>query len=465
MKPILLASLVLSSPAFATDPECLVRFAAVGPESAAEHAENAYGELLETLGKRLTLETLREIAAGDPFHVPERSDVDLDALRTNLKRLRSMLTANNWNSAELRARLQGVAKDRAERLARANETVVRKIDSSWVDIKLEGNAGPPAFAISPDARFVVLIDVPEASHSNSSRGWMQVTDRWTRKSERYRIDLGKKFVGTLAYSPDGKHLIYNGQDYSLLAVPIDANGVPDVKTVKEFPRSMMSSRILAPRGSENQNFAYGEMTNPIMRYDLITQQLTRVDLEKEQTENWTYDPKAVGNRGQTQDAYATLENRDTKEGRLIVMPMPGKQTPGRAAQPAQSHQVLAVWGPELSMPDVHWTADNQPITVHDGAFYRWPTPKTPVLVAARKTDGIVPADARVFASTGHPNGAAVFYTTNEKRWAQYVDYATGKVREIVLPPKTERITLSADGTMLVAQEFGFLHLINYRERE
>jgi len=270
MKLFLLLAIELT--ALAAAPNCLVEFANV-PEAETNYEiiESTYRQLIQTLGKKLTEDTLKNMAKEDPLALPARTEGDHLALERALKTFVEMLKEKGWNTSEVRTRLGATLLKKQTEQEQAETHVKRRL----IDTESHHDIALPTehtqYRISPDERWLVF---PEgADRDDPKTPWtLHVIDLLARKRTAYRAT---EFGGPVHFSKDGSLLLIPQGNGGLVTVPF-TNGQPDFSRRDAWTAPPVKDWLsgLTPSADPNVVFANGKRTLQVI--DLARKTITPI---------------------------------------------------------------------------------------------------------------------------------------------------------------------------------------------
>jgi len=165
--------------------------------------EQTYLDLLDALGPKLGPEALRQLAADDPFRVPETPGLDTDSLQRRLRDFEAMLTARRWVAPDVRT---GIREALGRRIAGVEDARVRRqtaVDKVQLDQKIIVPGGASHYLVSPDGRWVVMED----TYARRPPGSASPIFVYDTQAKKYVVHTDDHLSADLTFASDGKHLL------------------------------------------------------------------------------------------------------------------------------------------------------------------------------------------------------------------------------------------------------------------
>ncbi len=457
------AILLFCISALATAPNCLVQFAMTSPDDPDGVALSlaTYENLFDTLGGQANAETLRKMAANNPFEVPDQNGTDLGTIKKHLKEFEALITRRGWNTPGVREKLVASLDSRARNTGQGKQAVDRAGKDLWSDFDVPTEFWIPAHAVSPDGNWLAILDLPEENFSRTG-ALFHLTNLNTRQTKTYSYpaEPAEKMNGRIAFTPDGNSVVLFTEDKRARQVPL-VDHVPDWTHLKKLNDYLMLATSPRRMGSsENQSYVYSETNNPIRRTHLQTHRTERADVTDEMFESGKYIARRSGSVGTTDSAYVHLENKRVN-AKLVAFDF------GPDGKPLNP-RTLAQWSNGLGLEVVYWNKANEPITQLGMDFYEWPTPTKPKLLYQPSGNGRGPEplrNYRQFEGDGSGSTIVMMLILGDKRWAEVFDLEKKRVTaSFALPDHTDKIQLTPDGKRLIVKIKNQTRVMNYLAR-
>jgi len=447
------------------EPDCLVEFTALaaGDGNSVEASTATYDRLLDKLGGTLTPPTLKKLLeSADPFQVPEQPGTNLDSLRKHLTDWKGLLEKRGWNTLEVRQALLRRVTARTGAVEEQVTITEQRLSEGWSDFEMKINDfANPAHVMSRDGRYVAIFNIPEDFFVKPGGIEMMLTDRVTGKTLPYPVPEFTDLHGRFTFDPSGSHLYFFSEKQIITAVPMK-NGVPQWDQRESFDKGVLGGPLKMPLPGENPRYVFSENKTALQRVDLITKEVTKVDLTAQMGLGQLV-VKQVGSVGNTDSLYALAMNDNGWGGKIIAVDFDpsGKPLPSR---------VVAQWNKLENFKGLSWSSANKPITYQGNSFREWSTPDNSRSIGFAAFGERIPkiqgeTPPQEIAVAIHPKGAAVLYGYGRSSWVEYADF--GKFDD----PKLFRINdgaqtihFSPDGEVLITKNGSKAHFINHKRR-
>ncbi len=424
---------------------------------------STYERLIETADGKLRPETLQKLVdSGDPFTLPEQKDTDLATLQKHLRELKGLMEKKGWNTPEVRQAILFRMATRAGALQRQSVDLAKKVNEQWLDFSLTvrkfGN--PPAHAVSPDGRYVAVMDVAEDFFVRTPAGGfpLQLVDRVSGETRVFQNEVYPDLHGRMTFSPDSQHLYFFTEKQHVIDVPI-VEGVPQWDRKLDHDLGELAGPLEMPQPGTNPRYVFSGNKTILQRVDLTTGKITKVPLTKELRLSGMK-IKRVGSVGQTDSIYA-FEEFPSQGGRIFRIDFDANGDPRPAVR-------LAEWPQGYQLKDLTFTPEGKLITQHGSLFFEWPTPVQHVTLFETTGTGILLHPAQPAVRLGpvalHPEGAAAIYSdTNGGSWVELVNFAKPHEPKLLrLDNHARQVAFSPDGQMLITKHGAKTKFTNFR---
>ncbi len=276
---LFIACLVLSPEARATTPRCLGEFASLasGAPDGVELTASTYQELLDTLGGKLSPETLRKMRnAEDVFAVPEQDGADLGALRKRLGEFRKLLVEKGWMGDVYVNGIRASLDRRIAKIDAAGTQVEAQVNDTWKEFELPYNNGNSQYTVTPDGKGLMVVHMTNGHPAD--KGWNTSFFRLDGPGEPISQSGGVGYHSDPMFSADGKFLVFALGNYELKKVPFE-NGTANWEKAETIGTPDGSGWLRMMQPVNAPYFFAGVHGGYVYRFDLNTNERILLELQ------------------------------------------------------------------------------------------------------------------------------------------------------------------------------------------